>query len=85
MRRARYWLLVLVLFLLLGGTAYFALRARLDAGKGLPDYSVFSDEDNGLHRIRRLTRPPASTTPGPRAPAAAARPEAGGRSSSRAT
>jgi hypothetical protein len=56
MRRSRYWLLVLLLFVLLGAAAYYALRSRLDAGKGLPEYSVFSDEENGLATAAQVLR-----------------------------
>src|SRR5439155_15615984 len=48
MTRTFSWLLLFVIFGTLFGVVYQALRARAAAGKGMPEYSVFSDDHNGL-------------------------------------
>src|SRR5436309_2677349 len=48
MTRLFSWLLLIVVFGTLSGVVYHALRARAAAGKGMPEYSVFSDDHNGL-------------------------------------
>jgi len=48
MRRLLPWLILLSVFAAFGGAAYRALRLRLATGKGMPEYSVLSEEDNGL-------------------------------------
>lgn len=68
MRLSCYWLAVLLLLALLGIATYFALETRLSAGKGLPDFSVLSDEEDGLataaNVLRQLGfRPVALTRP----------------------
>ena len=56
MRSSRNWLLVFFLFMALAVAAYFALRSRLDAGKGLPEFSVYSNEENGLAMAAKVLR-----------------------------
>jgi hypothetical protein len=56
MRSSRYWLMVLLLLGLLTAAGYFALQSRLEAGKDLPEYSVFSDEENGLAKAAQVLR-----------------------------
>src|SRR5947209_7724601 len=72
MTRLLAWLLVLLLFGTFAGAAAHALRQRADAGKGMPPYSVYSREPDGLSDaadvLRRggwepvaVTRPIAAT------------------------
>jgi hypothetical protein len=49
----------LFLFLLLGafsGAVYYTLRAQSSAGRGMPAYSVYSEEGDGLAEAARLLR-----------------------------
>jgi hypothetical protein len=48
MTRPIAWLLAVLLFGAFAGAAAYALALRAAAGKGLPDYSVYSAEDDGL-------------------------------------
>jgi hypothetical protein len=48
MSRSVYWFLCLLLFGVFGVAVAFVLRERIAAGKGLPPFSVYSDEANGL-------------------------------------
>jgi hypothetical protein len=72
MTRLLAWLLVLLLFGAFAGAAAHALRQRADAGKGMPPYSIYSRESDGLSDaadvLRRggwepvaVTRPIAAT------------------------
>jgi hypothetical protein len=72
MTRSLAWLLVLLLFGAFAGAAAHALRQRADAGKGMPPYSLYSRESDGLSDaadvLRRggwepvaVTRPIAAT------------------------
>jgi hypothetical protein len=69
----RRWLVFLLVLVLLGGflaVAGFALYQRAGAGKGLPAYSVYSEESDGLAGaavfVSRLGwRPVAVTRPAP--------------------
>jgi hypothetical protein len=54
MTRFVSWLLVLLLFAGYVTATIAVLRARIDAGKGVPDYSIYSEERNGLGEIARL-------------------------------
>jgi hypothetical protein len=56
MRRFLSWLLVLVLLGALGAAAGYALWARAEAGKGLPAFSVYSEEADGLAEAARFLR-----------------------------
>jgi hypothetical protein len=56
MTRFTSWLLVLLLFAGFVATAIVVLRARIDAGKGMPEFSVYSEERNGLGEVARLVR-----------------------------
>jgi hypothetical protein len=56
MTRFASWLLVLLLFGILVGAAGIALRLRSGAGKGLPEYSIYSEEKNGLAELGRKLR-----------------------------
>jgi hypothetical protein len=66
MARLATWILVV---LLLGGfaaAAYVALRERAASGRGMPDYSVFSEGDDGLgeaaHVLRQAGWTPVAVT-----------------------
>ncbi len=48
------WFLVLFLAAVFVGAVAYALRLRAGAGRGLPDYSVYSEEANGLGEAARL-------------------------------
>src|SRR5438876_10814594 len=48
MTRVLGWLLLLVLFGAFSVVAYRALRERATAGKGMPAYSLFSEDRDGL-------------------------------------
>src|SRR6516162_9145958 len=54
MPRLCSWLLVLLLFGAFVGVAAYVLQARTRAGKGLPPYSVYSEERDGLGPAARL-------------------------------
>lgn len=66
MTRLATWLVLVLVFGLLGAGAYVALRARLDAGKGLPPGSVYSRDRDGLAYaalvVRRLGYEPVAIT-----------------------
>jgi hypothetical protein len=64
------WLLVLFLFGGFVAVVVYALRARVEAGKGMPEYSVYSEEHNSLGGTARFVRrlgwePVAMTRPLP--------------------
>src|SRR5437879_2581265 len=48
MTRFASWLLLITLCSAFGAVAYHAVRLRIDAGMGMPEYSVYSKERNGL-------------------------------------
>jgi hypothetical protein len=48
MPRSAYWFLCLLLFGVFAAAVGFVLRERIAAGKGLPPYSVYNDEADGL-------------------------------------
>ncbi len=48
MTRLLAWLLVLLLFGAFAGAAAYALALRAEAGRGMPDYSVYSHDADGL-------------------------------------
>jgi Domain of unknown function (DUF4350) len=50
------WCLLIVLFGSLAGVAYYVLQVRVAAGQGMPAYSVYSEERNGLGDAARLLR-----------------------------
>jgi hypothetical protein len=54
MPRTIYWFFWLLLFGVFGVAVAYALRERINAGKGLPAYSVYSNEANGLGEAARL-------------------------------
>jgi hypothetical protein len=57
MTRFFCWFLALLLFGAFGVAVVYALRARLDAGTGMPAYSVYSeDADDGLAEAARQLR-----------------------------
>lgn len=56
MTRLLSWLLVLLLFGAFAGAAAYALWLRAEAGKGLPAYSVYSEESDGLSEAARFLR-----------------------------
>src|SRR5438876_8254171 len=53
MTRFASWLLVLILFGGFAAAAGFVLRFRAAAGVGMPEYSIFSEETNGLATVAR--------------------------------
>jgi hypothetical protein len=54
MTRLVSWLLVLSLAGAFAGAVAYALRQRAEAGKGLPEYSVYSEEADGLAEAARI-------------------------------
>jgi hypothetical protein len=50
------WFLVVVLFGVYFAAVADALRRRAEAGKGMPEFSVYSEEANGLAESARLLR-----------------------------
>jgi hypothetical protein len=54
--RLASWSLIVVLFGALAGVAYSVLHLRVEAGHGMPAYSVYSEERNGLGDTARLLR-----------------------------
>ncbi len=56
MKRLAPWLLLVPLFGLFGGAVYAALSARIEAGKELPAWCVWSGDRNGLAEAARLFR-----------------------------
>lgn len=56
MTRRLSWILVLILASLLAVVAAQAYRDRLSSGKGFPDYSVWSEDANGLAEAARFCR-----------------------------
>ena len=56
MNRFTCWLLVMFLFGGFVAVVVYALRARVEAGKGMPEYSVYSEEYNGLSGTARFVR-----------------------------
>jgi hypothetical protein len=53
MTRLFSWFLTLFLFGGFASAAVYVLRARADAGVGMPEFSVFSEEANGLAEVAR--------------------------------
>src|SRR5947209_4713146 len=66
MSRTSSWLLCLPLFGVFAVAVAVVLRERIDAGKGLPPFSVYSDEANGLaeaaYLLSRLGYQPVAVT-----------------------
>ncbi len=66
MTRFASWLIVVLGFGLFLGASVYALRQRMDAGKGLPPYSVYGRDRDGLGDaadfVRRLGREPIAVT-----------------------
>jgi hypothetical protein len=56
MTRFLSWCLTLLLFGAFAALVGFALRARLDAGRGMPAFSVYSEDADGLAETARLIR-----------------------------
>jgi hypothetical protein len=56
MRRSGARILLLLLLGLFAAAAYMAVGAGAEAGRGLPEYSVFSNERNGLATAGRVLR-----------------------------
>ena len=54
MPRSAYWFLCLLLFGVFGIAVAYVLRERIAAGKGLPPYSVYSDDANGLREAANV-------------------------------
>jgi Domain of unknown function (DUF4350) len=50
------WILTLLSFGVFGAAVVYALWVRADAGKGFPDYSVYSEEADGLADAARFLR-----------------------------
>jgi hypothetical protein len=48
MSRLTFWLLVALLLAVFGAVVGYVLRARIQAGVGMPPYSVYSEEAEGL-------------------------------------
>jgi hypothetical protein len=68
MKRSRSWLILLLFCAAFGTAVYLALRAQADAGKKMPEYSVYSNEPNGLATAALVLRglgftPVAATRP----------------------
>ncbi|HEV3116806.1 MAG TPA: DUF4350 domain-containing protein [Gemmataceae bacterium] len=66
MTRVLRWLLLLLLFGIFAGVVYRALRERVASGKGMPQYSIFSEERDGLapaaQPLRKLGWEPVAVT-----------------------
>jgi hypothetical protein len=66
MTRFLSWCLVLVLFGAFGAVVWYELRARAEAGRGMPAFSVYSREHNGLADaadvLRKLGFEPVAVT-----------------------
>ena len=66
MTRVLRWLLLLLLFGIFAGVVYRALRERFASGKGMPQYSLFSEERDGLapaaQPLRKLGWEPVAVT-----------------------
>jgi hypothetical protein len=56
MTRSLSWLLVILLLGAFAGAVAHALTVRARSGKGLPDYSVYSEEPDGLSDVARFLR-----------------------------
>lgn len=56
MTRLTSWVVLLLLLGLFGFVVYSALAARVDAGKEMPSYSVYSRDRDGLAEAARLIR-----------------------------
>src|SRR5713101_4834154 len=56
MTRLASWSLLMILAAAFGLVVYHALRTRVDAGKDMPEYSVYSEEPNGLAPAVRFLR-----------------------------
>jgi hypothetical protein len=56
MTRAGSWFLVLLLFAGFVAAVAYSIRVRATAGKDMPEFSVYSEERNGLAEAARLVR-----------------------------
>jgi hypothetical protein len=56
MSRLFSWLLLFALFGVFGAVVYFVLQARVEAGREMPHYSVYSEEPDGLAETARFVR-----------------------------
>jgi hypothetical protein len=56
MTRFLSWLFLIVLLGAFGAAVYYTLRTQASAGKGMPAYSVYSDDADGLAETARLLR-----------------------------
>lgn len=56
MTRLFSWVLVFFLGAVFLGAVAFSLRRRVETGHGMPEYSVYSEEENGLGEAARLLR-----------------------------
>jgi hypothetical protein len=56
MTRFLSWLLVVFLFAGFAAATIAVLHARVEAGKGMPEYSIYSKERNGLGEVARLAQ-----------------------------
>jgi hypothetical protein len=56
MTRFLSWLFLILLLGAFGTAAYYALRTQATSGKGMPAYSVYSEDADGLAEAARLLR-----------------------------
>jgi hypothetical protein len=56
MKRPVAWLLLSLLCVAFAAAVFVALRAQARAGKGMPEYSVYSDDRNGLAKTAQVLR-----------------------------
>src|SRR5262245_50436836 len=56
MIRFASWLLLLIFFTAFGIIAYLVLQARVEAGREMPHFSVYSEEGDGLGATARFVR-----------------------------
>jgi hypothetical protein len=54
MTRFSSWIVLLLVFAVLIGTAYYLLSQRAGAGREMPPYSVYSEDENGLAEAARF-------------------------------
>lgn len=55
-RQRRAWFVLAILFALFAALAWLVLQQRLDSGRGMPDFSVYSEGRNGLATAAWLLR-----------------------------